>query len=110
MEFIYFIQQAACFIKYIYYVNVLKQQIILSDISFPNKFTLSASREVLKASKTVLEECIKNRRIVSCTKAILCPGTSGESVTAISPVDLAELIEKLLKNDFSFEYLSDYPD
>jgi len=24
--------------------------------------------------------------------------------------DLAELIEKLLKNDFSFEYLSDYPD
>ena len=49
--------------KYIYYVNVSKQQIILSDSSFPNKFTLSASREALKALKTVLEESIKSRRI-----------------------------------------------
>ena len=49
--------------KYIYYVNVSKQQIILSDSSFPNKFTLSASKEALKALKTVLEESIKSRRI-----------------------------------------------
>ena len=49
--------------KYIYYVNVSKQQIILSDSNFPNKFTLSASKEALKALKTVLEESIKSRRI-----------------------------------------------
>lgn len=49
--------------KYIYYVNVSKQQIILSDSSFPNKFTLSASKEALKALKVVLEESIKSRRI-----------------------------------------------
>ncbi len=49
--------------KYIYYVNVSKQQIILSDGSFPNKFTLSASKEALKALKTVLENSIKSRRI-----------------------------------------------
>jgi len=49
--------------KYIYYVNVSKQQIILSDSSFANKFTLSASREALKALKTVLENSIKSRRI-----------------------------------------------
>lgn len=49
--------------KYIYYVNVGKQQIILSDISFSHKFTLSASKEALKALKTVLEESIKSRRI-----------------------------------------------
>ena len=49
--------------KYIYYVNVTKQQIVLSDISFAHKFTLSASKEALKALKTVLEESIKSRRI-----------------------------------------------
>lgn len=49
--------------KYIYYVNVSKQQIILSDSSFPNKFTLSASKEALKALKAVLEDSIKSRRI-----------------------------------------------
>ncbi|MDR2916062.1 MAG: LytTR family transcriptional regulator DNA-binding domain-containing protein [Tannerella sp.] len=49
--------------KYIYYVNVSKQQIVLSDSNFPNKFTLSASKEALKALKTVLEESIKSRRI-----------------------------------------------
>ena len=49
--------------KYIYYVNVSKQQIVLSDSSFPNKFTLSASKEALRALKTVLEESIKSRRI-----------------------------------------------
>lgn len=49
--------------RYIYYVNVTKQQIILSDIGFPHKFTLSASKEALKALKTVLEDSIKSRRI-----------------------------------------------
>lgn len=49
--------------KYIYYVNVSKQQIVLSDSSFPNKFTLSASKEALKALKVVLEDSIKSRRI-----------------------------------------------
>ena len=49
--------------KFIYYVNVSKQQIILADISFPNQFDLEASREALKALKTVLEESTKSRRI-----------------------------------------------
>lgn len=49
--------------KYIYYVNISKQQVVLSDISFPDKFTLSASRDALKALKTVLEDSIKSRRI-----------------------------------------------
>ena len=49
--------------RYIYYVNVSKQQIVLSDSNFPNKFTLSASKEALKALKIVLEESIKSRRI-----------------------------------------------
>ncbi len=49
--------------RYIYYVNVSKQQIILSDSSFAHKFTLSASRDALKALKSVLEESIKSRRI-----------------------------------------------
>lgn len=49
--------------KYIYYVNVSKQQIILADGGFAHKFTLSASKEALKALKTVLEDSIKSRRI-----------------------------------------------
>jgi len=49
--------------RYIYYVNVSKQQIVLSDGSFSDKFTLSASKEALKALKTVLEDSIKSRRI-----------------------------------------------
>ncbi|NDW09779.1 LytTR family transcriptional regulator DNA-binding domain-containing protein [Dysgonomonas sp. 520] len=49
--------------RYIYYVNVSKQQIVLSDSSFSNKFTLSASKDALKALKTVLEDSIKSRRI-----------------------------------------------
>lgn len=49
--------------RYIYYVNVSKQQIVLSDSNFPCKFALSASKEALKALKAVLEESIKSRRI-----------------------------------------------
>jgi len=48
--------------KYIYFVNPSKQQIILSDIGFPHKFSLPASKEALKTLKTVLEENIKSRR------------------------------------------------
>lgn len=60
---------AQCFIRlgksliinreYIYLVNVSKQQIVLSDSSFSTKFSLSASKEALKALKTVLELSVK---------------------------------------------------
>lgn len=43
---------------YINYVNISKQQIILSDIKFLNRFALSASKDALKNLKTVLEESI----------------------------------------------------
>jgi hypothetical protein len=46
--------------EYIYYINISKQQITLSDISFPTKFILKASREALKDLKTALEENISN--------------------------------------------------
>ncbi len=49
--------------SYIYYLNVSKQQIVLSDMVFRHKFTLTASKEALKALKTVLEESTKSRRI-----------------------------------------------
>lgn len=49
--------------KYIYYVNVSKQQIVLSDGSFPHKFALSASKEALRALKNVLEDNLKSRRV-----------------------------------------------
>ncbi len=45
--------------RYIYYINVAKQQITLSDISFQMKFTLTASKEALRALKIDLEESIK---------------------------------------------------
>ena len=45
--------------RYIYYINISKQQITLSDISFPTKFTLTASKEALRTLKTTLEETIK---------------------------------------------------
>jgi hypothetical protein len=41
--------------QYIYYINVGKQQIILSDRSFPKKYILSASKEALKNLKSLLE-------------------------------------------------------
>lgn len=44
--------------KYIYYINIGKQQITLSDISFPTKFTLKASKEALRMLKATLEESI----------------------------------------------------
>ena len=44
--------------KYIHYINISKQQITLSDISFPTKFTLKASKEALRNLKTTLEESI----------------------------------------------------
>ncbi len=45
--------------RYIHYINVSKQQITLSDISFPTKFTLSASKDALRTLKATLEESIK---------------------------------------------------
>jgi DNA-binding LytR/AlgR family response regulator len=45
--------------RYIHYINISKQQITLSDINFPTKFTLKASKEVLRTLKTTLEESIK---------------------------------------------------
>jgi hypothetical protein len=41
--------------QYIYYINVGKQEIILSDRSFPQKYKLSASKEALKNLKSLLE-------------------------------------------------------
>ncbi len=49
--------------NYIYYINPSKQQIILSDSNFSHKFTLSASKEALKALKLVLEEKLKNKGV-----------------------------------------------
>ncbi|WP_029906026.1 LytTR family transcriptional regulator DNA-binding domain-containing protein [Prevotella sp. 10(H)] len=48
---------------YIYYVSVSRQQIILSDISFSDKFVLSASKEALRALKMVLEESLNNKKL-----------------------------------------------
>ncbi|WP_295935759.1 LytTR family transcriptional regulator DNA-binding domain-containing protein [uncultured Alistipes sp.] len=45
--------------RYIHYINVSKQQIILSDISFPTKFTLKVSKEALRTLKANLEDSIK---------------------------------------------------
>lgn len=45
--------------RYIYYINIGKQQITLSDISFPTKFILKASKDALRTLKTTLEESIK---------------------------------------------------
>lgn len=45
--------------RYIRYINISKQQITLSDISFPTKFTLKASKGALRTLKATLEESIK---------------------------------------------------
>lgn len=53
-----FIRLGKCLIingKYVAYINVCKQQIVLSDISFPTKFTLKASKEALRNLKATLE-------------------------------------------------------
>ena len=49
--------------NYIYYINVSKQQITLSDTCFEEKFTMTASKDALKALKAILEESTKSRRI-----------------------------------------------
>ena len=46
--------------EYIHYINVSKQQLILCDNHFLNKFVLSASKEALKALKNMLEDNLKN--------------------------------------------------
>jgi DNA-binding LytR/AlgR family response regulator len=45
---------------YIYYISPSKQQIILSDKSFQNRFELLASKEALKQLKTVIESTLKS--------------------------------------------------
>ncbi len=45
--------------NYIYYINITKQQLVLSDINFNHTFMLSASKEALKLLKTVLENNIE---------------------------------------------------
>ncbi|MDU1890780.1 MAG: LytTR family transcriptional regulator DNA-binding domain-containing protein [Dysgonomonas sp.] len=47
--------------EYIHYINIPRQQLILCDNHFMNKFTLSASKEALKALKNMLEENLKNK-------------------------------------------------
>lgn len=44
--------------RYIHYINISKQQITLSDISFPTKFNLTASKEALRTLKATLEETV----------------------------------------------------
>lgn len=44
--------------RYIYYINIAKQQITLSDISFPTKFILKASKDALRTLKMALEESV----------------------------------------------------
>jgi hypothetical protein len=46
--------------EYIHYITVSKQQLILCDNHFLNKFVLSASKEALKALKNMLEDNLKN--------------------------------------------------
>jgi DNA-binding LytR/AlgR family response regulator len=45
--------------NYIHYINVSKQQLVLSDMSFEYSFTLAASKEALKQLKSILEESVK---------------------------------------------------
>lgn len=49
--------------RYIHYINISKQQIILSDISFPTKFTLNASKEALRTLKADLEDDLKRYHV-----------------------------------------------
>ncbi len=45
--------------EYIYYINIAKQQIILSGSGFPMKFILNASKIALRMLKASLEENIR---------------------------------------------------
>jgi DNA-binding LytR/AlgR family response regulator len=49
--------------NYIYSINLTKQELILSDMSFSKQFVLTASKEALKLLKSVLEDSMKSRRI-----------------------------------------------
>ncbi len=46
--------------KYIYCINIAKQQLILADQFYTQSFTLNASKEALKQLKAVLEEELKH--------------------------------------------------
>ncbi len=45
--------------NYIYHINISKQQITLSDMSFSTKFTLRASKEALRTLKAAYEENVE---------------------------------------------------
>ena len=47
--------------RYIYYINISKQQLVLSDINFSKKFILSASKEALRALRNMLEKQLNGR-------------------------------------------------
>ncbi|MDO4159109.1 MAG: LytTR family transcriptional regulator DNA-binding domain-containing protein [Prevotellaceae bacterium] len=49
--------------SYIYCINVSKQELVLSGFDLREEISLSASREALKALKSVIEESTKSRRI-----------------------------------------------
>lgn len=51
--------------KYIHYINISKQQITLSDISFPTKFVLKASKQALRTLKANLENSVKTHQIIN---------------------------------------------
>ena len=45
--------------SYIYQINILKQELVMSDMTFNEVFTLKASKEALKELKAYLEKGIK---------------------------------------------------
>ena len=50
--------------RYIYCINVSGQELTLLCLSEAGEFTLSASREALKALKTMIENQLKSRRLL----------------------------------------------
>lgn len=61
-----FIRIGKCFIinsNYIYTIHITKQELILSDSSFSEKFILKISKEALKVLKTIIENSVNIGRI-----------------------------------------------
>lgn len=48
--------------NYIYMVNLAKQELVLYDSGFKERFVLQVSKEALKALKSALEDSCNNRR------------------------------------------------
>lgn len=47
--------------RYIYAINLSKQELILSDLAFPDKFILQVAKEALKSLKSVIENSVHNK-------------------------------------------------